>query len=89
MANTSSAKKAARQAVKRTAVNKMRRTRVRNLVRTAEETLAGGDAKVAATALVQAESALMKAAQKGTLHKNTAARKVSRLVARAKKAASA
>jgi small subunit ribosomal protein S20 len=84
MANTSSAKKAARQAVKRTAVNKMRTTRVRNQVRKAEEALAATDAKVASTAFVAAESALMKAAQGGTLHKNTAARKVSRLNARLK-----
>ncbi len=86
MANTSSAKKAARQAVKRTAVNKMRTTRVRNQVRKAEEALAGGDAKVSAEAFKAAESALMKAAQGGTLHKNTASRKVSRLSARLKAA---
>jgi small subunit ribosomal protein S20 len=84
MANTSSAKKAARQAVKRTAVNKMRTTRVRNQVRKAEEALVATDAKAAAAALVAAESLLMKAAQNGTLHKNTAARKVSRLTARLK-----
>jgi small subunit ribosomal protein S20 len=84
MANTSSAKKAARQAVKRTAVNKMRTTRMRNQVRTAEEALAGSDVKAAATALKAAESALMKGAQGGAIHKNTAARKVSRLAARLK-----
>jgi small subunit ribosomal protein S20 len=84
MANTSSAKKAARQAVKRTAVNKMRTTRVRNQVRKAEEALVAADPKAAAPILVAAESALMKAAQNGTLHKNTAARKVSRLNARLK-----
>jgi small subunit ribosomal protein S20 len=84
MANTSSAKKAARQAVKRTAVNKMRTTRVRNQVRKAEEALAGSDAKAASTALVAAESALMKSVQLGTMHKNTAARKVSRLAKRVK-----
>jgi small subunit ribosomal protein S20 len=83
MANTSSAKKAARQAVKRTAVNKMRTTRVRNQVRKAEEAITA-DPKASAAALVAAESALMKAAQNGTLHKNTAARKVSRLNARLK-----
>jgi small subunit ribosomal protein S20 len=86
MANTSSAKKAARQAVKRTAVNRMRTTRMRNQVRTAEEALAGGDAKAAATAVVAAESALMKAAQGGAIHKNAAARKASRLAKRLKAA---
>jgi small subunit ribosomal protein S20 len=89
MANTSSAKKAARQAVKRTAVNKSRTTRMRNQVRKAEETIAAGDATAAAAAIVAAESALMKAAQNGTVHKNTAARKVSRLTARLKAAATA
>jgi small subunit ribosomal protein S20 len=85
MANTSSAKKAARQAVKRTIVNKARKTRVRNVVRKAEEAIvSGGDAKVAASSLVAAESAMMKAAQNGTMHKNTAARKTSRLAARLK-----
>jgi small subunit ribosomal protein S20 len=84
MANTSSAKKAARQAVKRTAINKMRTTRVRNQVRKAEEALVAGDAKMASIALVAAESAMMKAAQNGTLHKNTASRKVSRLAKRMK-----
>ncbi len=84
MANTSSAKKAARQAIKRTAVNKMRTTRVRNHVRKAEEALAGGDAKIASAAFIAAQSAMMKAAQNGTLHKNTASRKVARLSARLK-----
>jgi small subunit ribosomal protein S20 len=84
MANTSSAKKAARQAVKRTAVNKMRTTRMRNVVRKAEEALVSGDAKLASVAVVAAESAMMKAAQSGTLHKNTASRKASRLSKRVK-----
>jgi small subunit ribosomal protein S20 len=84
MANTSSAKKAARQAVRRTAVNKMRTTRVRNQVRKAEEALAAGDAKIASVAFIAAQSALMKAAQGNTLHKNTASRKVARLSARLK-----
>jgi small subunit ribosomal protein S20 len=85
MANTSSAKKAARQAVKRTAINKMRTTRVRGQVRKAEEAIvSGGDATVAAAAFLAAQSAMMKAAQNGTLHKNTASRKVSRLSARLK-----
>jgi small subunit ribosomal protein S20 len=89
MANTSSAKKAARQAVKRTAINKMRTTRVRNVVRKAEEALNATDAKVASVAFVAAESAMMKAAQNGTLHKNTASRKVARLAKRVKAMAAA
>lgn len=85
MANTSSAKKAARQAVKRTAVNKMRKTIMRNQVRKAEEAMAGKDATAAASAARVAEGAMMKAAQQGAIHKNTAARKASRMAARVKK----
>jgi small subunit ribosomal protein S20 len=85
MANTSSAKKAARQAVRRAAVNKMRRTRVRGQVRKAEEALAA-KSQDAATAFVAAQSALMKAVKTGTVHKNTASRKISRLAARLKAA---
>jgi small subunit ribosomal protein S20 len=84
MANTSSAKKAARQAIKRTAVNKMRTTKMRGMVRKAEEALAAKDKSAAPAAVVAAESAMMKAAQNGTLHKNTAARKASRLAKRVK-----
>jgi len=90
MANTSSAKKAARQAVKRTLINKSRRTKVRGLVRKAEEAIvAGGDAALASETFVAAQSAMMKAAQNGTMHKNTASRKTARLAKRMKAAATA
>ncbi len=84
MANTKSAKKATRKIARRTAVNKMRKTRMRSTVRKVEEALASGDAKAAAEALRNAQPELMRAAQKGVLHKNTASRKVSRLSARVK-----
>lgn len=79
MANTSSAKKAARKIARRTAVNKSRRTRMRNTVRTVEEAIASGDHQAAVSALKGAEPELMRAAQNGVIHKNTASRKVSRL----------
>ncbi len=79
MANTSSAKKAARKIARRAAVNKNRRSRVRTFVRKVEEALATGDKAVAAAALKVAEPELMRAATKGVLHRNTASRKVSRL----------
>jgi small subunit ribosomal protein S20 len=85
VANTSSAKKAARQAVRRTAVNKTRRTRTRSSVRKVEEALAAGDKTAALLALKAAEPQLMRTAQKGLLHKNSAARKVSRLTSRINK----
>ena len=79
MANTSSARKAARKIVKRTAVNKARRTRVRGTVRQVEEAIASGDRNAALEALKSAEPELMRAAQKGVVHRNAANRKVSRL----------
>lgn len=84
MANTKSAKKAARKIARKTAINKSRRTRVRSQIRKVEDALAAGDATAAAEALRGAQPELMRAAQKGILHKNTASRKVSRLAARVK-----
>jgi small subunit ribosomal protein S20 len=84
MANTTSAKKAVRKIERRTAVNRARRSRMRTYLRKVEEALAAGDATLAATALRQAEPELMRAAQHGVVHKNTASRKVSRLSARVK-----
>ena len=79
MANTKSARKAARQAVRKTEVNKARRAVVRNSVRKVEEAIASGDKKAALAALKNAEPALMRAAQHGIIHRNNASRKVSRL----------
>ena len=79
MANTKSAKKAARQAVARTEVNKSRRSRMRTAVRKVEEAITAGTAEAAVLALRNAEPELMRAARSGVLHKNTASRKVSRL----------
>ncbi len=82
MANTKSAKKAARQAVRRTEVNKARRSRMRTSVRNVEEAIAKGDQAAALAAMKVAEPELVRAAQNGIVHKNTASRKVSRLVRR-------
>ena len=84
MANTSSAKKAVRKLARRTAVNRMRRSAMRTQLRKAEEAIAEGDAAAAATVLRATESMVMRSAQKGIIHKNTASRKVSRLAARVK-----
>ena len=80
MANTKSAKKANRKIERRTIINKARRSRMRSAVRDVEEAIATGDATAAQTALQAAEPALMRAAQKGVMHKSTASRKVSRLM---------
>lgn len=82
MANTKSAKKAARQIARRTVVNKARRSRVRTAVRQVEEAIAAGDRTRALAAMAEAEPALIRAAKKGIVHKNAARRKVSRLAHR-------
>jgi small subunit ribosomal protein S20 len=82
MANTKSAKKAARVTVRRTAINKARRSRMRTFVRKVEEAITAGDKSAAEKALKSAQPELMRSAQKGILHKNTASRKISRLSAR-------
>ena len=84
MANTKSAKKATRVAARRTAVNKNRVSRIRTHVRKVEEAIAAGNQSEAQAALRAAQPELMRGAQKGVLHKNTASRKVSRLAARVK-----
>ena len=84
MANTPSAKKAARKITRRTAINKANRSRMRTFVRQVEEAIATGDQEQAASALRLAQPQIMKAATKGILHANTAARKVSRLTRRVK-----
>ncbi len=82
MANTASAKKAARKIAHRTEVNRDRRSRMRTYVRKVEEALEAGDRTAAAAAFAAAEPEIMRAASKGVLHGNTASRKVSRLASR-------
>lgn len=79
MANTKSAKKAARQTLRKTEVNKSRRSRTRTAVKKVEEAIASGNAEAAVAALRGAEPEMMRAARAGVIHKNTASRKVSRL----------
>ncbi|MEJ8562645.1 30S ribosomal protein S20 [Yoonia sp. GPGPB17] len=84
MANSPQAKKRARQNEARFAVNKMRRSRIRTYLRAVEEAIASGDQKAAADALKAAQPELMRGVTKGVMHKNTAARKMSRLSSRVK-----
>jgi small subunit ribosomal protein S20 len=79
MANTTSARKATRKIARRTEINKSRRSLLRNSVRKVEEAIASGDRNAATAALKSAEPVIMRAAQRGVVHKNTASRKVSRL----------
>ena len=87
MANTSSARKATRKIARRTEINKGRRSKMRNLVRTVEEAIATGDQAKALAALKEAEPVIMRSAQKGVVHRNSASRKVSRLTVRVTKLA--
>lgn len=87
MANTKSAKKATRQIARRTVVNKSRRSRMRSAMRKVEEALASGDRARALSAMAEAEPALIRAAQKGIVHRNAARRTVSRLTHRIAKLA--
>ncbi|MDA8585793.1 30S ribosomal protein S20 [Rhodobacteraceae bacterium] len=84
MANSPQAKKRARQNARRLEVNKARRSRIRTFLRNVEEAIESGDKVVAAAALKAVQPELMRGVSKGIYHKNTAARKMSRLSARAK-----
>ncbi len=87
MANTKSARKATRQIAKRTAINKTHRSTMRSTVRKVEEAITGGDRNAAMTAFKEAEPVIMRSAQRGVVHKNSASRKVSRLAHRIAKLA--
>ena len=87
MPNIASAKKRTRTAAKRQAINHSRKTRIRGYVRKVEEAIAAGDAKAAQEALKAAEPEIMRGVTKGVVHKNTGARKVSRLSKRVAKLA--
>ena len=82
MANSPQSKKRARQNEARFAVNKARRSRIRTYLRRVEEAIASGDKPAAETALREAQPEIMRGVTKGILHKNTAARKMSRLSGR-------
>lgn len=85
MASHKSAEKCIRQTARRTLVNQNRMSRIRTFVKKIETLLESKASKVeASTALVEAERELMRGVSKGLLHKNTVARKVSRLAKKVK-----
>ena len=84
MANTPQAKKRARQNEARFQVNKARRSRIRTFLRKVEEAITSGDKDAASVALRDAQPEIMRGVTKGVYHKNTVARKISRLSARVK-----
>ena len=84
MANTPQSKKRARQSERRYDVNKARRSRIRTFLRKVEEAIASGNTEAAIAALRTAEPEMARGVSKGVVHKNTLARKMSRLTARVK-----
>lgn len=84
MANTPQAEKRIRRNDRRAAINKARVSRIRTFIKKTESTIAAGDQAAAAAALQAAQPELMRGVAKGIIHKNTAARKMSRLAKRVK-----
>ncbi|HEY0621927.1 30S ribosomal protein S20 [Sphingomonas sp.] len=82
MANTPQAKKRIRRNAARAEVNGARVSRIRTFVKKAESALESGDKAAAETALKAMQPELARGVAKGVLHKNTAARKFSRLTKR-------
>ncbi len=89
MANTPQAEKRIRRNDRRATINKARVSRIRTFIKKTESTLAAGDADAAKAALLAAQPELMRGVAKGVVHKNTAARKMSRLAKRVKALAAA
>jgi small subunit ribosomal protein S20 len=82
MPHHKSAEKRLRQTEKRTAINRARMSRVRTFVKKVESAINTGDKAAAQSALQLAQPEMHRATTKGVLHKNTVARKLSRLAAR-------
>ena len=82
MANTPQAKKRIRRNARRADVNGARVSRIRTFVKKVESALESGDKPAAESALKAMQPELARGVAKGVLHKNTAARKFSRLTKR-------
>jgi len=82
MPHHKSAEKRLRQTEKRTVVNRTRMSRVRTFVKKVEAAIETGDKEAAQSALKVAQPEMHRATTKGALHRNTVARKLSRLAAR-------
>ncbi|MDN3646531.1 30S ribosomal protein S20 [Pontixanthobacter aestiaquae] len=79
MANTRQARKRIRRNDRRAEINGARMSRIRGFVKKVESAIEGGDKTVAAEALKVAQPELARGVARGVMHKNTAARKMSRL----------
>jgi small subunit ribosomal protein S20 len=81
MANHPSAEKRHRQTLRRTAVNRARVSRIRTFIKKVETAIASGDKEAARAAFAAAQPEMHRGVSKGVMHKNTVARKLSRLAA--------
>ena len=79
MANHSSAKKALRQTIRKTLVNKNRSSRIKTYIKKVLQAIESGSQETAQSALIQAQSEIMKGVSKNIIKLNTASRKISRL----------
>lgn len=86
MPNTRSARKRVRQAERNRLRNRMYKSRIKTAIRRLEEALATGNAEAIDASLRKALSAIDRAAVRGAIHRNTAARRKSRLMRRCKAA---
>lgn len=84
MANHSSAKKALRQAIKRTVINKNRASRIKTYIKKVYKAIATGSKEDAKSAFVATQSEIMKGVSKKTWKLNTASRTISRLAQKLK-----
>jgi len=82
MANTPQAKKRIRRNAVRAEINGARMSRIRTFIKLAEAAIAGGDKTQARAALDRMQPELARGVAKGIVHKNMAARKLSRLTRR-------
>lgn len=84
MAHSKSARKRIRQNERRSNMNRARKSRIRTYLRKVEEAITAGDKATAAAAFKDAMPVLHRGVNKGVMHRNTVARKLSRLSARIK-----
>jgi small subunit ribosomal protein S20 len=84
MANHQSAKKRIRRNARAEEVNGARTARIRSYVKKVEEAIASGDKSAASEALRAAQPEMHRGVSRGVLHRNTVARKLSRLSSRIK-----
>ena len=79
MAHHKSAQKRIRRNARRAEINGARISRIRTFVKKVELAITSGDKSAAEAAFKQAEPEMHRGVTKGVLHRNTAARKISRL----------